>query len=209
MLSSLLDILLPGTCPLCFKALKSTRPDSLTHAGATGGLCTDCLTGFVKITGPICTLCGAPFVSSIGASHLCSECIKTKRVPFIKARSALYYSENTQGAIKLFKYNALFALKPAFATLLSPLLPEFRDTDLIVPVPLHRSRLRHRGYNQSLMLARIVAKKLNKRLDYVSLKRTRLTKPQTELKGDERRRNVRGAFIVKGEMSFKEKRCSW
>ena len=77
---------------------------------------------------------------------------------------------------------------------------------MVVPVPLHKKRLRHRGFNQSLMLARLAAKKLNKKLDYTTLTRERLTRPQTELKGDERRRNVRGAFEIKKSNLFKGKR---
>ncbi len=127
-------------------------------------------------------------------------------MPFIKARSALYYTENGAQAIRLFKYNGLFALKPAFEALLYPLLLEFRDTDLVVPVPLHRRRLRHRGFNQSLILARLVAKNLNKRLDYTALKRGRLTRPQTELKGEDRKKNVRGAFEITDNAAFKEKK---
>ncbi len=206
MLSSLIDILLPNTCPLCAGEPAFDYAPSLSSTNRPAGLCADCLTGFKAITGPICSLCGAPFVTPAGPDHLCTECIKRKRVPFIKARSAFYYTENGAQSIRLFKYHGLFALKPAFEALFKPQLPEFRDTDLVVPVPLHRRRLRHRGFNQSLILARLVAKGLNKRLDYTALKRVRLTRPQTELKGEDRRRNVRGAFEIRGEGVFKEKR---
>lgn len=205
-LPSLLEILLPGTCPLCYGAAETARANSSTSVDEIGGLCEPCRFGLKKITGPICTLCGTPFVTETGANHLCAECIKAKRVPFVKARSAIYYTESGAEAIKLFKFRALFALKPAFKALLQPTLHEFKDTELIVPVPLHRNRLRHRGFNQSLILARIVAKRLNVALDYSTLKRTRLTKPQTELKSEERRRNVKGAFTVKGNMPFKGKK---
>jgi ComF family protein len=205
-LSSLLEILLPATCPLCGEAAAHAHPRSKIPTGETGGLCESCLCGFKRISGPLCSLCGAPFVTTAGADHLCASCIKAKRVPYDKARSALIYHANAPRAIKLFKYHGLFTLRPAFSALLYPLLLEFIDTELIVPVPLHKSRLRHRGFNQSLILAKIVAKRLNKKLDYTTLKRTRLTKPQTELKGEERRRNVRGAFELKDNALVKGKR---
>jgi ComF family protein len=197
MLSSLLEILLPKVCPLCQDSSSSTLTDS--------GVCTHCLAGFTEIIGPICTICGAPFVTPAGADHLCAICIKGKR-PFVKARSALYYTDEGAEAIKLFKYHGLFALKPAFDNIFYALLNEFRDTDLIIPVPLHRRRLAHRGFNQSLVLARIVAKRLNKKLDYSTLKRVRLTRPQTELKGEARKKNVRGAFMIMGEVNYKGKK---
>jgi ComF family protein len=205
-LSSLIDILLPNTCPLCGDEPSSEDPDSLSSAINQDRLCSNCAKGFKAITGPICSLCGAPFVTPIGADHLCTGCIKRKRVPFIKARSALYYTEDGSRAIKLFKYNGLFALKPAFDAFLYPLLSQFQDTDLVVPVPLHRRRLRHRGFNQSLILAKLVAKNLNKKVDYKALKRIRLTKPQTELKGEERRKNVRGAFEITLDTLIKGKK---
>lgn len=206
MLSSLLDILLPKNCPLCFGVNVSTRPDKTSPEEEAGGLCRACAFDFKKITEPMCTLCGTPFVTGIGENHLCAECISKKRIPFIKVRSALYYTHNTPGAIRLFKYHGLFALRPAFAEFIRPILFEFKDTNLIVPVPLHKSRLRHRGFNQSLMLARIVSKQLKKDLDYTTLKRTRQTRAQTGLKGEERRRNVKGAFQVKDSSVFKGKR---
>ena len=197
MLSSLLEILLPKVCPLC--------RDKLSPSLDASGICSRCLLDFKKISGPICSICGAPFVSSIGPDHLCTKCIKTKR-PFVKARSALYYTDNAAEAVKLFKYHALFALKPAFDNIFYTILDEFRDIDLIIPVPLHRRRLANRGFNQSLLLARLIAKRLNKKLDYTTLKRVRLTRPQTELRGVERKRNVRGAFRVDTPTDYKGKK---
>ncbi|MEE9542574.1 MAG: ComF family protein [Thermodesulfobacteriota bacterium] len=197
MLSSLLEILLPKLCPLC--------RDSDSPSLKTDGLCAHCLAGFKKVSKPVCSICGAPFVSSSGPDHLCAKCIKTKR-PFVKARSALYYTDEGAEAIKRFKYHGVFSLKPAFDNIFYALLDEFRDVDLIIPVPLHRRRLAHRGFNQSLILARLVAKRLNKKLDYTTLKRVRLTRPQTELKGEERKRNVRGAFEVSSLSDYKDKK---
>jgi ComF family protein len=68
--------------------------------------------------------------------------------------------------------------------------------DAIVPVPLHRSRLRKRGYNQALELAKPLAKHLGIPLLRDGLCRGRVTQPQTELAAVQRRRNVRGAFIA-------------
>jgi ComF family protein len=71
---------------------------------------------------------------------------------------------------------------------------------LLIPVPLHPGRLRERGYNQALELARPLSRRLAIPLDYLSCRRTRPTQAQSELPMKERRKNVRGAFQVKGEI---------
>ena len=79
------------------------------------------------------------------------------------------------------------------------------QVDLIVPVPLHPKRLRWRGFNQSLLLARQVHRLYELPLDPFVLYRDRETAPQTELTEDERRKNVRGAFAIHPGKSLKEK----
>ena len=68
--------------------------------------------------------------------------------------------------------------------------------DLIIPVPLHPKRLRWRGFNQSLLLARQVSRLYEVPVDPFVLCRERETPPQTQLAEDERRKNVRGAFAI-------------
>lgn len=77
--------------------------------------------------------------------------------------------------------------------------------DLIVPVPLHKTRLKERGFNQSLLLSRALAKVCGLPIDYINLKRTRATSPQINLKGKDRITNVKGAFAVKNNAPFKGK----
>jgi competence protein ComFC len=78
--------------------------------------------------------------------------------------------------------------------------------DLIVPVPLHPKRLRWRGFNQSLLLARQVSRLYGVPVDPFVLCRARETAPQTLLAEDERRKNVRGAFAVHPEKSLKKQK---
>jgi ComF family protein len=75
--------------------------------------------------------------------------------------------------------------------------PEFRSMDLIVPVPLHRSRERERGYNQSALVARGLGQILGVPVSPRALRRNRGTRTQTELSAEERARNVEGAFEVR------------
>jgi ComF family protein len=82
----------------------------------------------------------------------------------------------------------------------------FSDLDLILPVPLHPGRLRQRGFNQSLLLARYFGRKHSIPLDFTALQRSRPTPPQTQLSGSQRQTNVRGAFQVRRPEGVSEKR---
>jgi ComF family protein len=74
---------------------------------------------------------------------------------------------------------------------------------LVMPVPLHPRRLRKRGFNQSLILARYLEKVSGLSLDYLSLRRVRDTPPQAALERDERQKNVKKAFAVKAPAAVK------
>jgi len=111
--------------------------------------------------------------------------------------------------ISRFKYHGASRLAKPLSTLLSeykdPELP-FSEFDLILPVPLHPQRLRRRGFNQSLLLARRVSRHHSIALDFKSLQRIRHTQPQTELSGAQRQKNIRGAFEVRNPFVIEEKR---
>lgn len=74
--------------------------------------------------------------------------------------------------------------------------------DVIIPVPLHRSRLRHRGFNQSVELARPIARRIGARIDRGTVVRTRDTRPQAGLPIKQRRQNIRDAFATRGPVCY-------
>jgi ComF family protein len=78
--------------------------------------------------------------------------------------------------------------------------------DLILPVPLHCSRLRKRGFNQALLLAREVGKRLQVPVDPFLFVKTRKTRPQAALKGEERQKNLKNVFLVKHPEKIREKK---
>jgi ComF family protein len=198
-LASLLDIIFPPVCPLCEEGLMD------------GILCADCRGGMLskKIKGPFCAVCGIPFIGygDVPETHkgrLCGRCI-TEKTPFKEARSAFAYEGAVLEAIHRFKYGGRVALAGYLGRLASE-AAEFKATpDVVVPVPLHRNRLRKRGFNQSLLIAREVAKKLRAPVDYINLKRVRATDPQINLRIKEREDNIKGAFVVKDDMAFRDK----
>ncbi|HXI09988.1 MAG TPA: ComF family protein [Thermodesulfobacteriota bacterium] len=186
MLESLVDMLFPPVCPLCEKEI------------AKGSLCAQCSRSFWehRIKEPFCPVCGVPFPNSPGPGHKCGECLATPR-PFVEARSACVYAPGVDAAVKAFKYGGRSMLAEALGGLLIESAATFSaKPDLIMPVPLHKRRLRGRGFNQSLLLARVLSNGLSVKLDYLSLRRVRHTAQQTGLKHDEREKNVAGAFSL-------------
>jgi ComF family protein len=189
---SLMDLIYPPRCPICGVFLME-RADQQAF-----GFCKACFEGFTEITSPICPTCGRPFVTTEGGDHHCEECLRSR--PFYDiARAPYIYAGSLMSAIHAFKYSGKTHLTNSLGALLSAFSKPWLEamTDLMVmPVPLHPKRLRERGFNQSLLLARHVAAGLRSDLDFLSLRRVKYTEPQTGLKSDERHKNVRGAFEV-------------
>jgi ComF family protein len=198
-----LDLLYPPRCLICRAFLDG-------EGAGEGSLlvCPKCVAGFTRVASPRCPVCGTPFRSGIAEDHVCEDCLRKK--PFFdRAGAPFVYEGELMRAIHEFKYEG----RSRMAALLGPLLASFaegwvRDGDsvVLVPVPLHPKRLRKRGFNQSLLLARHVADRLGVQVDFLSLRRTRDTTPQTGLKRDERRKNVRRAFEVVDRKALRRKR---
>ncbi len=201
MLGSLIDIFFPPVCPACEKAVRD-KP--------LCALCKQCEADFeaLRIRGPVCRVCGEPFVSPASGEHTCGLCL-AQTPPFVRARSVYSYAGEALDAIHRFKYNNHVILAPAFAAMLSEAaasLPSPPSTMIIVPVPLHAKRLRQRGFNQSLLIARGLAKKLKTGLSYDNLVRARPTEPQVNLKAKERAENLKEAFTLRFAPAFKGKK---
>lgn len=167
------------------------------------GICRDCLSAIKPWAGHACVLCGLPFASSeIPPESLCSPC-RGNSFHFDKARSFGIYSYPLRDLILHLKFRRRerwgYLLGERLASLAAPLeiLP---DSPLIIPVPLHRSRERERGYNQAELLARGLCAKLKgfsaPRVVTQVLVRNAATAPQSGLRQAARRENVRGVFSV-------------
>jgi ComF family protein len=198
-----IDIIYPPKCLICQKFLYK---DGLNRDFEDPLICPSCFDGFIVITPPYCSVCGRPFESSIEDVHTCEGCL-LKTPDYTKIMVPYLYDGSLMTAIHQFKYGGKSHMSPALAFLLMPFaerLLEEIDNGLIMPVPLHPKRLRERGFNQSLLLARHIAASLSIELDFLSLRRIKYTLPQAGLKKAERRKNVRRAFelrdtkVVKG-----------
>ncbi len=141
-----------------------------------------------------CPQCALP--SHAGA--VCGSCLD--RPPHYDRTLALWrYEFPCDRLVQALKYRARLALAGFFArSLASRPMPE---VDLIVPMPLHPTRLAERGFNQALEIARGVARHLGKPIEPRGVLRVKDTPPQTELPYEERAKNVRGAFLCKLDLS--------
>lgn len=150
------------------------------------------------LSDPVCARCGLPFEIAVGPDQVCAACIA--RPPrYDRARAALVYGDVSRELVLGLKYqgrrDGLGTLSGWMAAVGRPLLDE---ADLIVPVPLHYLRLVRRGFNQSGWLAAALSRSSGVRLSVDALVRTRATPIQGGLSADGRRRNVQGAFRVRG-----------
>ena len=139
---------------------------------------------------------------------LCGACLRKTRTPFRLSRSALRYDEFSKNMLLSFKFMDKTENAPVFAKWLKLAGADiFKEgVDLIVPVPLHFTRLLKRRYNQSALIARELGKLTGIKVDYTSVIRHRRTKPQVQFSGHARISNVKNAFSVKHPERLKNKR---
>jgi predicted amidophosphoribosyltransferase len=168
-LHELIDFMLPAICPLCSKPL---IPDEGI------GFCTDCKQQIQPLPQATCRRCALPYPADISDDHLCGICILESQPLFEQVVAAGIYDTTLKEAIHRFKYRDKINLDLPLADLIAGKLTDLESIDLILPVPLHRKRLQHRTYNQSALLARLLAKKLNRPLALRLLLRQRDTPPQ-------------------------------
>ncbi|MCS7250513.1 MAG: ComF family protein [candidate division WOR-3 bacterium] len=146
--------------------------------------------------------------------NLCFSCLqKIFSQPIIvnkkiKIYALGYFNIPFNNLIYEFKYHHRLFLKEIFAKALSNIIINdyyLKNCDYLVPVPLHKAKIRERGYNQSEILAKEISKIVNK--DVLNcLIRKKNTKSQTKLKGEKRIENVKNAFIFDNRYNIKDKR---
>jgi predicted amidophosphoribosyltransferase len=176
---ALLDILFPPLCHLC----KAFIPDS----GAIH-LCASCGEKVIPVHSPKCTVCGIPFKTENGIDHVCGACAAAPR-PFVSARAAVHFSGSTQELIHMLKYGKKVHLTRPLGLMAVNYLGGFlRETgvEMMVPVPLHPRRLRERGFNQSVLLANFLSKRMHIPISRDNLQRIRWTEPQINLSPEDR-----------------------
>ncbi len=179
-----LDAIFPRACVLC------DTPGQ--------DLCDACSAESAHRVAISCPRCAIPQTAS-DAPRLCGRCLE--RAPAFDASvAAAIYEAPFDVLVRGLKYGARLAYAPLLAQMLEQRMrahpAELVEVDVLIPVPLSRDRMAARGFNQSVEIARPLARRIKARLDSASVLRTRDTPPQAALPFDARRKNIRGAFAV-------------
>jgi ComF family protein len=222
-LRTLSHAVFPSKCRLCgrlfhsdadgpsqhnFFRLPAEAPvETVFHQSLAPFFCPDCQTDFTPVASPFCTRCGRMFETSHGANHLCGDCIQ--QPPACRAiRSAGIYRGALKSAIHALKYKNKVHMARPLGKLLFTAFMEYHNftanaIECIMPVPLHFSRLRQRGFNQAHILIDswpVFLAQTNSgrdiRIAETNLVRQRKTETQTGLGREKRRQNVKGAFFI-------------
>jgi ComF family protein len=190
-----LDFLFPPRCPACERHIEKVD------------LCAECTAAITPVRSPLCPICGESF-AGVGPDHRCSRCL-TRPPHFERARAcALYRSDRPSpliDALHRFKYGRDVTLAPILGRFFADHCPLPIDHDLIVPVPLDLQRLRWRGFNQAVALARVLSAHRRRPLHPMALRRCRVTPPQVGLGEEDRRRNMAGAFAVRDRSAVRDR----
>ncbi|MBI5752396.1 MAG: ComF family protein [Hydrogenophilales bacterium] len=163
--------------------------DCLLCAAASGAqmLCPACHAGLPHIASA-CPCCAAP-----SAGQVCGECLKHPP-SFDRTRAALEYAFPADKLIQALKYGGQLALAKLFGSLLAEAVADQARPEAILPMPLHPARLKMRGINQALEIAKVISKRRNILLAPGLAQRVVDTTPQASLPIDARHTNVKGAF---------------
>ena len=197
-LRDITDVIFPPQCLGCAEILQHLNLQTF---------CACCRGKIRFINGSHCQICGLAFFDSPAPDHLCGNCLE-KKPSFILARAVASYETLILDTIHQFKYGRDISTGAALASFMAEFcFPDFDFTNysVIIPVPLHIRRLRERGFNQSLILAKAIGKKYSIPVNFSLLKRNKSTLTQTGLDKIQREKNIRGAFTVTDNAKIEDK----
>ncbi|MDF1516061.1 MAG: ComF family protein, partial [Anaerolineae bacterium] len=180
----LLDLCLPPCCVVCGKV--------------ETWLCERCVSQIPFLGTHICPRCGRPWAAK-GVCHICLAMPMT----IAPIRSAHLYEGPIRDAIHALKFRGATPLSTLLAQQMAQAWRNYHlHSDVLIPVPLHPKREAQRGYNQSVLLAKVLGQVLNVPVVQDELERKRDTASQTHLNREERLKNVAGAFACKTKNRF-------
>jgi ComF family protein len=185
-----------------FRALDFALPPRCAGCGIIVGdvhsFCADCWTQIVFLGESGCVTCGLPLLAT--EQDTCVACLASP--PRIaRSRAAVAYDDLSRSLAIRLKYGRKVAIARTMARYMAPLVSKADDA-LLVPVPLHRSRLWTRGFNQSALVARELSRRLSIAADPFALVRLRRTPPLKGMSASQRRKTVTGAFRVRDQAAI-------
>jgi len=185
-LKTIKNLLFPRLCLCCEKKISK------------GYLCLECESKIIFLSQPRCHHCLMPL--STNSSHLCQQCLK-KTYPYQRLISATAYKEPLTSLIHLFKYRNCDYLANFLSSLMIKHLLKIgfnpNKYKLITPVPLHKDKLKTRGYNQSQLLSKLLSNHFKIPFKDDIIENTNIRPSQTKLPKEQRKKNTEGIFVVK------------
>jgi ComF family protein len=199
---ALLDFILPPQCHVC---------GTSTVGAPIPWVCQACWLALEYVSPPICQQCGQPLAAPpegiASLTHRCGACLLHPPA-YARARAIGLYRGVLREVIHAMKYRRVYGLVRPLAELLHAQFPSHwgcRVPEALIPIPLHRRKLRQREFDQALALAAYVSKKVGIPLWADILVRHRYTVSQVGLSAAQRRRNVRGAFRLRNPQACEGK----
>ena len=191
-LEKMSDIFYPRRCPVCQKILKDQKRM----------ICPQCETMLHPIGHPRCFKCGKP----VEKGEFCRDCQKRKHM-FEQGRGIFVYDSSMRRSVTRYKYYGCREYGDFYAKAMYRYAKmELREwkSDLIVPVPVHRSKERMRGFNQAAYLAERISRYTGIPADMGLVQKNIKTKSQKKLNALQRRKNLEKAFCVTGDVRGKD-----
>lgn len=187
----ILSNLFPSRCIFCQKTVKQSVE-----------VCPDCYQALPH-NEVCCVRCALPLAEGVNNAVLCGRCIK-KMPAFDYSYSLFRYEDEVIGLVHRLKFGEKISYARSIGELLLRRLQETDELpDCLLPVSLHKSRLRQRGFNQSIEISRVMAKKLAIPIEHTAVIRQRSTVAQTGLNAKQRQKNIRGAFTVVRQLHYR------
>lgn len=184
-LDAALDLLLPRRCPLCGRL--------------SVGICPECRKKLPYIRGAVCFRCGRPLAEQ--EAEYCHAC-SSRQFAYNQGRSLYLYTDAVKGSLHAVKYHNKREYLEYYAQEMAERLGavlEAWEPQVLIPIPMHPSAKRKRGYNQAEILAKELGRRLALPVRCDVLKKVRKTANQKELDHHARRSNLKGAFSVDGK----------
>jgi len=191
LIKGLVDLVYPRRCLACKNRLTVSAFDDF--------VCPECWCKIKRNLPPFCHSCGRRLQHADFAKNICVLCLK-KKLHFDRAFSPCIYDGVLKELIHEFKYKGKDYLGLPLSKLMIEFIQEYDlpidYLDFIIPIPLHKTRLREREFNQAEILSNYIAKEFKKEVLSDILIRNRHTKRQTDLETGDRFFNVKGSFSV-------------
>ena len=186
----LIDMIYPRRCPVC--------DDAVTRPGLY--ICEECADDFTPVADPYCMKCGSLLDDE--TVTICEDCMKRPH-EFMSGRAAFVYDDILKESLYRYKYGGRAEYADYYAGEMAKRLGSYIRSckaDAIIPIPLHKSRLRKRGYNQAELLAERISACLDIPVRTDILKRTAKTTVQKSLGARQRQNNLKKAFKIESDV---------